>query len=397
MEGNKFIQSQYGLNKSALDAFSDKVARPSHLIWWVDREAELIQWLNTIKRATETEKNYYSIIIGSYGRGKTLSLLKITAEAEKYPTVVPVFINFKSEDKSSPGLDLIFRIIRGINFYEIVKTKKPSELKEVIDSLSNAIPEPKRILNAIYFGSLSGNQVTMFSDISTTGKNSLSELALNFIKGNSKPTTTELSKLGVARKIDSVEVAKEYLASILYFLRKVGYTTLLVAIDEVESLFSLVTKSQQATYIALLRSLYDFPMGTPLSNERVANLVFFIGISEAGWANLQDIENKESSVGGPTVPLMDRIDSKTVLTVLSLAQTKELIQKRLRFNRADGEFEEKPLIPFTEDFVEYIHNLTNGEPRQILVRCGHVLDAGIAEKVKNLNKQFAKKVLEERM
>ena len=93
---------------------------------------------------------------------------------------------------------------------------------------------------------------------------------------------------------------------------------------------------------------------------------------------------------------MERVDNATVLGVFNQSQTLELIEKRLKYNRSDDKFEEQPLIPFTDDFVTYVHELTSGEPRLILVRCGHVIDAGIAEKVTKLDKKFAQKVLKER-
>lgn len=398
-EQEKFIKSRYKLKQSALDAFSDKVARPDHLIWWTNREQELSAWNEIMSKALVTKKNYLSFIIGSYGRGKTLSLLKIVDESKKYPKILSSFLNLKGEEKSVPGLDLMFKIFRSINFYEIVKNIKPSILREMIDGMPDEINEVKHVLLTIYFGNTEAYQASMFTNLNKLAENRISEIALRFIQGYITPTNIQMKEIGIVRKLDEVDIAKEYLLGILIFTKKLGYDSCLVAIDEFEALFSLVTKSQQSIYISLLRSLYDYPLGVQgdkLSKVDLSNMVLFMGISESGWSSLSEMKDKEEAVGGPTVPFLERVDNKTVLSTFTTSQTLELIEKRLKYNRIDGVIKDEPLIPFTDDFVKYVHEITNGEPRYILVRCGHVLDAGIAERVPKLDRKFAQRVLEER-
>jgi len=198
------------------------------------------------------------------------------------------------------------------------------------------------------------------------------------------------------RKIESIDVAKEYLAAILSFMRNLGYKSLLLAIDEFEYLFSLVSKTQYSIYLALLRGLYDFPIGLNIESDKLANMAFFIGVSEDGWSKLQEIEKKEISEGGPTRPLMRRVDLKITLSNFDRKNTEELIKKVLSYNRVAKEFEKDPLIPFTKDFVDYIYELTDGLPSAIKVRCAQVLDAGLADRVPLLTREYAQKVLEER-
>ena len=227
-------------------------------------------------------------------------------------------------------------------------------------------------------------------------KNEKSKIAIYFLRGEIRPTATQLEELGVMRKIENVDIAKEYIAAILCFMKNLGYKSLLLAIDEFEYLFSLVPKSQYSIYLALLRELYDFPVGLKISSDELANMVFFIGISEDGWDKLQEIEKKEISEGGPTRPLMRRIDIKTTLSNFDRNETEELVKIILRYNRVKEEFERNPLIPFTKDFVDYIYEVTDGLPSAIKVRCAQVLDAGLADKVSLLTREYAQKVLEER-
>ncbi|MFQ5769005.1 MAG: hypothetical protein ACE5HX_00610, partial [bacterium] len=113
---NKFLKREYGLKDTIREAFADDTARKMHLEWWINREREFREWQKIIRQSTSLNKNYIVFIIGSYGRGKTLSLLKVMDEAVKLKEIYPIFLNFKGEEKSKPGLDLIFRIYKSIDF-----------------------------------------------------------------------------------------------------------------------------------------------------------------------------------------------------------------------------------------------------------------------------------------
>lgn len=377
MRVNRFMEEKYGLTGNP---FLDDVARTIWLKTWVDREEQLEEWKRVISNAVSTNKNYLVFIIGDYGRGKTLSLLKIVEESKKYKSIMPVYLNFKGEERTKPGLDFIFRIFKNIDFKNLGKGIDKEDIINAINNLPNSFDEVQTILRKIYFGEQD------------------SKLALYFIRGELKPSQYQLKQLGVLRKIESVDIAKEYLAGFLAFIKNLGFSTLLLAIDEFEYLFSLVPRSQHSIYLALLRGLYDFPLGISkhISISDIANLVFFIAISESGWNNLRAMEKREASIGGPIEALFDRTDAKTVLGRLEKHHARELIERRLRFNRIKGRYEDHPLIPFTEDFVDFVYDVTNGEPRAIIVVCGQVLDAGLEKGITILDKNFAKKALEER-
>jgi len=397
-----YLEKEYGLKETVKEAFSKKTADKKELIWWINREEELQNWKEIMKKSTVLRKNFINFIIGSYGRGKTLSLFKVIDEAQKYDEIYPIYMNFKGEERSKAGLDFIFRIFKSIDFNELKKKEENTKLKESITRIPDAYQEAKTILSLIFFDQRpkkSGYQKDLFGDKKTVPIKSKYEkdtLALYFLRGEVTPTTSQLRELGIMRKIQNIDVAKEYLGVVLYFLKNLGYTTLLLAIDEFEYLFSLVPKSQHSIYIALLRGLYDFPTGSISGLNDIANMVFFVAISESGWSGLQDMKHIEKNIGGPTVPLIDRIDNTTTLGVFGATQTRELIVKRLKYNRVGRRFEDKPLIPFSEDFVKFIFEETGGEPRAIVVRTGQVLDAGLSERVVLLDRKYAQRVLAER-
>jgi len=395
MNGNKFLQNKYKLRDTVYNAFAAKVTQYEHLVWWTNRKEEMTKWEVLIKKSIGTNVNHMQFIIGDYGRGKTLSLLKIIElSSNKHKNAIcSVFLNLKGEEKSTPGIDLIFKIFRSIDFQKVGINHTREVLAEKIKELPDELADFRKVLWAIYFGNLKTDQLEMWSG-SNLPQNDLSDLALHYLRGLISPSASQLKQIGVLKKIDKIDIAKEYFFGFLMFLRKLDYKTLLLAIDEFEGLFALVSKSQQAIYVALLRSLYDFPMGINIQGE-IANLLLFFGISEAGWSSLQEMEKKENAIGGPTVPFMDRVEKSIVLTNLNLHHTTELIERRLKFNRIDGDFAKEPLIPFTTDFVEFIFEVTEGVPRYIIETCGLVLDEGISKKVNRLDRKFADNVLKE--
>jgi hypothetical protein len=351
----EFMREKYKLKRKP---FKDRIAREKWLDTWTNREEEVKQWEGVISDSISSDKNYLAFIIGNYGQGKTLSLMRIKRTAAEYEEILPILLNFKGEERSKPGLDFIFRIFKSIDFSKLAKDKR-GKLVNAIETMPDQFNEVRTILDKI-----------------CCGEGEIGEVALYFLRGEIIPTQSQLRKLEVVRKIDRIDVAKEYLAGFLTFAKGLGYTTLLLAIDEFEYLFSLVTKTQHSIYLALLRELYDFTAGMGENAENIANMVLFIAISESGWSYLTDLEKKERSIGGPIVPLRRRVDAEIELGPFNEAQTRELIEKRLRYNRVEGRFEDQPLIPFTESFVSFIHEETRGVLEKIIVRCDHVLDAG---------------------
>ena len=389
---DKFLREKYGLKESAIADFSRDKAEEEDLKFWTNREREFSDWKKILKKSIKIHKNFIVFIIGSYGRGKTLSLLKIKNEAEKNfkESIFPVYLSFKGEEKSKPGLDFIFRIFKSIDFNKLVRNRNYSEIIEAINKIPENFDEPKNLLKAIY-----GYRKQSSLQKPAT-KDEKAKMALYFLRGEMKPSVSQLRELGIMRKIESIDIAKEYLAAILCFMKNLGYKSLLLSIDEFEYLFSLVSKSQYSIYLALLRGLYDFPIGLDITSDKLANMVLFIGISEDGWNKLKEIEKKEISEGGPTQPLMRRVDLETTLLNFDRKDTEELIKKVLHYNRVTKKFERDPLIPFTKDFVDYIYEVTEGLPSAVKVRCAQVLDAGLADRVPLLNREYAQKVLEER-
>jgi len=384
MTKDSFLVAEYGLK--GYMSFKSRSATEDDLKAWINRDEELKKWKKVLEDSRKTpNSNFLVFIIGDYGMGKTLSLLKIKEEA-KERGMYPVYLNFKSEEKTTkPGLDFLQRIFKWMNFKDIKADSNE------IDTLIEVYPDVGNVFQKIVKRQ---RQTELFGN---TGISRIEKLVIPFLGGDIIPSPSQLKDLGAIRKINNVDIAKEYLIGLLYLLKVSGFSTLVIAADEFEYLFSIVRRSQQSIYLAVLRELFDLQVNIPEQlRGMTANLVFFIAISRDGWMHLEDLEKKERSMGGPIIPLKRRVTEMTSLEGLSKKDSRELIEIRLSVDRIKGKYEDKPLIPYTEDFVDYIFEHTGGAPADIIMRCDHVLDMGLEQRIPRLTAEFAKEVFKER-
>jgi len=376
MSADKFIEEKYGLRENP---FLDQIAKEAWLSTWVNRQEQLAKWQAVISNLRKPRKNYIVLIIGDYGEGKTQSLFKVVSEAKQNLEIYPTFFTFRGEQKpKAPGLEFMFRIFKSIDFKKLAKDHG-KELEAAIEAIPGDLDEVKTILRKCCFA-----------------EPDLQNRALYFLRGEINPNKTDLKQMGIIRKIDDIDIAKEYLAGILKVLKGLGFQTLLLAVDEVEYLFSLVPKPQQSIYVALLRGLYDFPVGMMKDTGEIAKVAIFLAVSSDGYRRLTEMEKAEHAIGGPTRPLFDRIDLQTNLGVLTKEDAKDLITKRLHYDRVEGRYANQPLIPFDQTFIDFIWEITKGNPRDIIDKCSHVLDAGIEMGISQLNRSTAEKLLRDR-
>jgi hypothetical protein len=372
-----FMQRQYRLEEPP---FRGWVATALDLESWVDRDNEVSRWEKALESAISSpRKNFLVLIIGDYGMGKSLSLFKVMDLAKKHGkhnSIYYTYLNFISEQKpKNPGLDFLQRIFRAVKFEGF----KPSRASlSVLETLSPDVPA---VYERIFYGQ----------------DPRIREVCIATLRGEIKPTATQLKDMGIIRKVDDVDIAKQYLIGLLYLMKASGRGTLLLAVDELEYMFSLVPKPSQSIYLALLRGLIDLHVQVPIElHDQIANLIMYVGLSEDGFRRLTELENIEGSTGGPIRPLMRRIADRTSLLALSKENSRDLITKRLSLNRVKGRYEGGPLIPFTDDFIDYLFRLTTGRPGDIISRCDIVLDAGLEKRAPRLTAEFAREALREK-
>ncbi len=364
-----FLEQQYKLHA---DPFDGKV---SNFPPMAGREKEKKVWEQILKQRAGQRGNSFNFIIGDYGTGKSFTLYKIFEDAKnEYPNILPIFMPLLSEDTARKfGLDFIQRIFEKFELSDFKKLLSKTSSQD-FTYLKNILHEPGIILEKIKKGD---------------------QVAFAFLRGDRSFNDKEMKALGIVRKIDSTDRAKDYLLAFLYLLKKANINSLLLAIDEVEYIFSQMRGAKISQAFATLRGIFDLQQAHNKAIElrETSNMIFFFGISEDGWRRLTvDLQKREKAEGGPIQPFMDRKDRTITLGPLSEKETKELIELRLKYDRIKNYSSKEPLIPFTEEFVKYVFKLTLGKPRDIVERCDHVLLDGLEQKIPLITVDFAKKV-----
>ena len=359
MSTRPYLEKVYNLKENPFESRTDPTVEMA------GRQGERAAWTEAIEGRKGSHANAIHLIVGDYGFGKTLSLYKIAQQYDDDPQVLAVVTKMLPEDKVPKfGVDFIQRVFRGVPSEVFERFELPD-----IDTLRQVYPEPARIFERISFGN---NDARLF------------------LRGEVPFTAAQLSKLGIRRKIDKTDVAEEYLLGFLYLAKKIGINTLLLAVDEVEYVFSQMRGANISLVFNTLRSFYDL-LDSPSARQlpsSPANMIFFLAISSAGWTRFKDLGRREQTEGGPFQPLMGRLGKTIELNPLNEAETRELIELRLRRNRT-GEYKDQPLIPYDENFVAYVFELSLGNPREIVKYCDYALEEGLREKAKLLNRDFA--------
>ena len=361
-----FIESKYKLKANPFSSRVDLTAPMA------GRKKERESWQKIIRQTLGQAGNSLNFVVGDYGLGKSFTLHKILEDSREHKEVLPVGLKFLPEDTVRKfGLEFVQRLFRQVDLPGILDQAG----KRSLSRLKNGFLDPALVFRKV----LSGD-----------------ELALAFLRGERSLDKKEFKDLEVRRRIDSTEVAKEYLLAFLYVLRQSGKKTMVLTLDEVEYVFSQMRGAKIALVFNTLRDLYDLPQSPDAIDmgKRVSNMIFFFAISEDGFRRLNDLQKRERSQGGPIQAFMDRKDRVITLQVLSKAEANQLIELRLRFNRVTRGYDGKALIPYTRDFVAYIYARSKGHPRDIIARCDIVLRDGLEERVSLLTKHFARKVFE---
>lgn len=370
MPDKPFIEKIYNLKQNPFANWVDPTVEMA------GRKKEQQRWQEIVQRRKGAHANVICFITGDYGFGKTLTLYKIVKEYEDDPEILPIFTKMLSEDRTPRfGVDFVQRLFRQVPKQIFNKF----DLKH-IDILQKYFPE----------------QAIIFRRIALSGPG-----ALDFLCGQGTISPAEMKKWGINNKFNTTDIAKKYLLTFLYLLAGSNKKSLLLAVDETEYVFSQMTGASIAQVFNTLRDFYDLQNSSVMPTVKEfpcspANMIFFFGISTAGWKQITDLRKREQTKGGPVQPLLRRIEKPIELSPLNIDEAKELIEKRLRADRATGQSRSKPLIPYDETFVAYVYDRSFGNPSEIVKFCDFALEDGLREKVKILDAEFANRVFADR-
>ena len=101
----------------------------------------------------------------------------------------------------------------------------------------------------------------------------------------------------------------------------------------------------------------------------------------------------EQDAANEVETFLKRITEKVSLTSLSREDTKEMIERRIRYMAAS----DSPKNPFTEDSIDYIYRETGGFPREILRLCDKAVNEAIRKGTEKIDLSlFSEKKIEEK-
>ncbi len=335
----------------------------------VGRAPERAAWEEIVNRRAGARGSSLNFIVGDYGMGKSHSLYHIKKYCDERGGVAAVIMKFLSEDElRNFGVDFVRRIFKTLDdptrssLARLTRPKSLTVLRDHTDVIMKYVRKDETATGVL------------------TGK---------------KLSKRELLSAGIRQTLDTTEVAIEFLAALLSMLHQANLESLVLCLDEAEYIFSQTNARKTALIFNSIRSIYDLPGGSPLGMQLapVSNVIFFFAISASGWERLRTLEKVEMSQGGPIQPLITRIDRTISLSRLSKKETSDLVAEYLKTSRTPERKKlESPLIPYDEDFVEYLYSLTHGLPREIVRRCDYVIGEGLKDRVPKLTRRYAKDV-----
>lgn len=356
-----FIEQKYKLKR---DPFPSNVASPTDPM--VGRDDELRGLTKNVDRYLGEETNASMFVIGDYGSGKTLMLYKVQSHCAGKSNVRTAFLKLLPDDSVKRfGMAFIQRVFEKVEFANF------NFKKDVVKTLAAVLPDETKV----FVEASKGNQI-----------------ALQILRGEGSVSKKDMDALGVRRKITTTESAIRFWSTFMFLAKSSGVDTLVLLVDEVEYLFSQMKGAAGVSQVFnTLRELHDLSNMPKAVALPYSNTIMLFAVSADGWRNVNQIEKRENSKGGPMNPFLRRLSASVTLKGLTVGETKKLIQDRLSDQRSEKS--KAPLIPFTEEFVALIHTLASGVPHTIVRYCHIILRQGLEEGVALLTPDYAKRVL----
>jgi hypothetical protein len=167
-------------------------------------------------------------------------------------------------------------------------------------------------------------------------------------------------------------------------------------IDEVEYIDAL-PKGQRSAVLDSIKHLWDQEVDFFSRGNDAAQIAMILAATPTFWHKLtrqllSEAEHGDAAVG--VYPFVSRIPKDCIVEMtaeLAADEARQLIVSRMSEARAgqgkDG------IIPFTDAYVSYVYDLSEGLPRKIIEICGVVLAEAAKKKLKEIDRSAAKKIL----
>jgi hypothetical protein len=196
--------------------------------------------------------------------------------------------------------------------------------------------------------------------------------------------------------IKTADDAIALLQALQIVLKAAGVNAVALLIDEVEYVDAL-PKTQRSGVLDSLKHLWDQEVDFFSKGAEAAGLLILLAATPDFWNRTKTQIMAEGGRGESAVgitPFFARIRQSDVIEMpaeLAPKEARKLIVSRMSELRTGQT--KADIIPFTDDYVDYVYELSQGLPRQIIEICGVVLTEAAQRKLKSIDASAARKIL----
>jgi Cdc6-like AAA superfamily ATPase len=350
----------------------------------VGRDAEWKRLLALIDESQSGSAPTNIVLLGTYGSGKSFLLWQLYLHFlhQKRRRVLmtrPVRL-LDPEQSRDIARSIVVRIFR--RGFDLDTDLGP--LLEVAASKRTSIPQAYATYAKVLFALIDPK---------------LSGVAKSFLYGK-RITRSNANDLGIPDflQLKTNEDALDLLITLQLLARIAGYDGVVLAVDEVEYI-DQAPRSQQGRAFDSLKWLWDSQVAVASDEAapEIARLLIVLAATPSFWQSKVELVRSSSRPVGALVgltPFFDRIPPANVVEMpegLSQDEARELIVSRMSEAR-DGKVA-SPIIPFTERFVEYVFELTQGLPRRVIEICEIVVAEALRRKLPKIDRKDAEEIL----
>ena len=202
-----------------------------------------------------------------------------------------------------------------------------------------------------------------------------------------KLSVSDLSALSLGHSVDTNERAQSALIGMLKLSKRMGESGVLLLIDEWEYLFTATSSAKAVQIHTAIKDIYDRQREAQNTGAEIAPFIVLIACTPLAWE--RNIPRYLKAVNAPGIePFAQRIGAEYRLKPLDRKDTTKLIASRLRARRIGGVA--NPLLPFTDEAIQQVYQLSQGAPRKVLDECAYLLEQCLIEQRDKIDEDFAK-------
>lgn len=374
-----FLETAYHLTRIPFELGRYNVER-------IGREEEWAKLTRLIDETRAQRGPKYIVLLGTYGAGKSFLLWQLylkyreNTARERVLTTRPVRL-LDPEQSKDIVRNLIVRVFkRGLDVEKELVPIIKAALKRKLPSLGELDP-----------------YLTLLAALA---KKETLPAARRVLHGG-RILRSDASRLGIPdlQQIKTNEEAVDLLLALQIMLRIAGYELMVLSIDEVEYIDQASTSNQGKVFDSL-KELFDrqvsFASGDP--RPMPVSLAMILAATPSFWQDkaqlVRDPSNKGRGLVGLT-PFFDRVPESNIVEMaegLTDKEARQLIASRMAEARV-GAGSANGIIPFTQDYVTYIYELSHGRPRRIIEICDAVVSEAVRRELKTIDRKAAQAIL----